>query len=378
MSHQWIIRVLGKEYGPVDFETLQEWKREGRLIPENPARADDDDLWSTAAEIPDLFDQSAVLPAAAQSIDVPRRSLAGILAETFRIYRKSFFSFVCLALLVVFPSACAQLANRWIDTTPTANADLRSLAAGAFAFCMFVLSIVLWPIYIAGIQILSAEALAGERIGFLATLNEAVKFWPRVAAVGLYVFVVYLLLTLFALWIAAMILLGATSPLVIFFALGLLVIQVWMFGRFFVNVLFWQQFAVLENLGVAESLRQSKNLARSGRELPWYRRPFWRGALIASIWMAFVLSITLGPQWSTLWRNFHSQWLIAQQYMSQTHTAQDLQALLEKLSAAEPARGFDASTFVFWILQKLLQPLLGIAFVVLYFESKRDHEPSDG
>ena len=37
-----------------------------------------------------------------------------------------------------------------------------------------------------------------------------------------------------------------------------------MFGRFFINVLFWQQFAVSENAGVVDSLRESRNLAHSG------------------------------------------------------------------------------------------------------------------
>ena len=33
MPDQWIIRVQDKDYGPVDFDTLREWKSEGRLIP---------------------------------------------------------------------------------------------------------------------------------------------------------------------------------------------------------------------------------------------------------------------------------------------------------------------------------------------------------
>src|SRR5207247_2647528 len=43
MADQWIIRVLGKEYGPADIETLREWKTEGRLLPENEARRVDVD-----------------------------------------------------------------------------------------------------------------------------------------------------------------------------------------------------------------------------------------------------------------------------------------------------------------------------------------------
>jgi hypothetical protein len=145
----------------------------------------------------------------------------------------------------------------------------------------------------------------------------------------------------------------------ILFALALLILQVWMFGRFFVNVLFWQQFAVLENAGFIDSLRESRNLARSGRDLPWFERPLWRGAFIASLWFAFVLAVTLASEWTTL-----------HHYFNQLMTTQDPQTLLQQLTEAQQARGFDISAFVLNLLQKILQPLLGIAFVVLYLDSR--------
>jgi len=160
-----------------------------------------------------------------------------------------------------------------------------------------------------------------------------------------------------------MIVAGGPNPFVLFASLALLVVQVWLFGRFFINVLFWQQFAVLENATVPESLQRSKDLARSGRELPWYRRPLWRGALLTSIWVAIVLAIAIGPQWSTI-----------SDYWSQALTIQDPQILLQKLSASDQARRFDYLVFGLNILQKLLQPLLGIAFVVLYFDSKTERD----
>ena len=52
MAEQWIIRVEGKEYGPADLATLHEWKADGRVLPANPARREDVDLWETAGEIP--------------------------------------------------------------------------------------------------------------------------------------------------------------------------------------------------------------------------------------------------------------------------------------------------------------------------------------
>jgi hypothetical protein len=132
-----------------------------------------------------------------------------------------------------------------------------------------------------------------------------------------------------------------------------------MFGRFFVNVLFWQQFAVLENAGFIDSVRESRNLARSGRDLPWFQRPMWRAVFISSIWFAFVLAIAVGPQWTTL-----------QHYFNQLATTQDPQKLLQQLTEAQQAHGFDIYSFALGILQKILQPLLGITFVVLYLDSK--------
>jgi len=134
-----------------------------------------------------------------------------------------------------------------------------------------------------------------------------------------------------------------------------------MFGRFFINVLFWQQLAVLENAGVIDSLRESRNLAHSGRELPWFQRPSWRGVFIASLWFVFVLAIALVSQWTTLQHSF-----------SEIMTTQDPQALLQKLTEAQQAHGFEISGFALSLLQKFLQPLIGIAFVILYFDSRRE------
>jgi len=374
MTEEWIVRVQEKEYGPADIDTLREWKREGRLLPENEARAANADptavagsakevLWSTAAAIPGLFDLQAAAEASAQLTQPPpqtqHRSFAQILAETFQIYRKGIFQFLGLTLIVLLPSVCSQVTTAVVQTAQGSDGDLRVLAGGAFAFLMFVLSIAMWPVYVAGIQILTAEIAGGRRPGLVAVLNEAVRFWPRVAALCIFVFGVFALLTLFGFGIALVVAAGASSVLLIFFALGLLILQVWMFGRFFVNVLFWQQFAVLENAAFIDSLRDSRNLARSGRDLPWFERPLWRGAFIASLWFAFVLAITLVPQWTTL-----------HHYFNQLATTQDPQTLLQQLTQAQQAHGFDVAGFALNVLQKILQPLLGIAFVVLYLDSK--------
>ena len=361
MAEEWIVRVQGKEYGPADIDTLREWKKEGRLLPENEVRTTSADLWSTAAAIPGLFDVGMLAAASARvEIEPPiqtQHSFGRILAKTFQIYRKGFFQFLGLTLVVLLPSVCSQLTTALIQTTQISGGGLRVLAGGSFAFLMFVLSMAMWPVYVAGIQILTVEIASGRRLGLVAMLNEAVRFWPRVAALCIFVYGVFFLLTVFGLAIAAIALAGASSLLLVFFALALLILQVWMFSRFFVNVLFWQQFAVLENAEFIDSLRNSRNLARSGGDLPWFERPLWRGAFIASLWFALVLLVTLVSEWTTL-----------HHYFSQVMTTQDPQKLLQQLTEAQQARGFEISAFALNLLQRILQPLLGIAFVVLYLD----------
>jgi hypothetical protein len=364
VTDEWIVRVQGTEYGPANIETLREWKAEGRLLPVNEARRADVDLWTTAAEIPGLFSVPPVVVPSAGAFTQPpvqlsRRSFTEILAETLQIYRKGFFQFLGLTLLVLLPSIASQLTTAFLKPPQGSNVDMLSVLAAGFAFLMFILSIVMWPVYIAGIQILTAEIARGNRPSLVVMLNEAVRFWPRVAALCIFVFGVFLLLMVFGLAIAAMALAGGSSVLLVLVAMGLLILQVWMFGRFFVNVLFWQQFAVLEKAGFIDSLRESRDLARSGRDLPWFQRPLWRGAFIASIWCAFVLAIKLGAEWSTL-----------QHYFNEVTTTQDPQALLQRMTEIQQASGFNISAFALGILEEILRPLLGIAFVIVYLDSK--------
>ena len=363
VTDEWIVRVQGTEYGPANIETLREWKAEGRLLPVNEARRANVDLWTTAAEIPGLFNVPPAVPftdAFTQPpVQLARRSLAEILAETLQIYRKGFFQFLVLTLLALLPSMASQLTTAFVQPPQGSNIDMLSVLAAGFAFLMFILSIVMWPVYIAGIQILTAEIVRGNRFGLLGVLNEAVKFWPRVAALCIFVYGGFFLLMVFGLAIAAMALAAGSSVLVVLVAMGLLILQVWMFGRFFVNVLFWQQFAVLEKAGFIDSLRESRDLARSGRDLPWFQRPLWRGAFIASIWFAVVLAITVGGQWGML-----------HQFFNQLMTTQDPQMLLQQMTEAQKASGFNVSAFALGVVERILQPLVGIAFVVLYLDSK--------
>src|SRR5204863_5156207 len=153
--------------------------------------------------------------------------------------------------------------------------------------------LAIWPVFVAGIQILTAELSAGREARLFKLFPRILKFWPRMAMLCIFVYGSYafwtLLLLGFVLWIA----LSSLGLAPILISLLLLAFWVWIIGRIWVNFLFWQQFAVLADADPGNALRQSKELARSGRDLPWSQRPLWRGVLIASIWFAFVLVLQI-------------------------------------------------------------------------------------
>ncbi len=365
MAESWFIRVDGKEYGPAELETLRAWKIDSRVLPTNEARSAESDKWVTAAEIPGLFETENVatgLPATRDLAQAPiqqPRSFGQIIGEIFRIYGRGFFQFLYLTLLVLLPSICAQLSGSGFNSSST-NLELNSAAAALFTVCMTGLSLAAWPVFIIGIQILTAEFMAGRRPNVFGIFGDILKFWPRVAMLCILVYGIFLLLSVFAVGIAAMIIIGASSPFLILIALVLLSVQVWLFGRFYINVLFWQQFAVLGDSDVASALRRSKELARSGRNLAWYQRPMWRGVFISSLWCAFVLAMILGPEWPMI-----------RQYYHEMMTTTDPEALLKTLRAGSTPHGFNVVAFALGLVQTILRPLLGIAFVVLYFDATR-------
>lgn len=371
MAEQWFIRVEGREFGPADLDRLREWKDEGRVLATNEARRADEidsatdaavakeSLWTTAASIPGLFEAEAPpIPQVEHREPAgPSRSLGQILAQTVRIYLRAFPQYLCLTLLILAPSLCAQLAAPVINTAPNIDVDLRTLVAWAFAFCMSVLALVLWPIYIAGIQVLTAQMAGGDRMSFLQVLNAATSFWPRVAFLCIYVALCFAFWTVVPVGIIFALIIGVPTAWSILAALALLLFQVWIVGRLFVNFMFWQQFAVLEDCSITDSLVRSRQTARGRRSLPWYQRPLWRGAFIASLWVALVLAFN---------------WPLLQLYFQTVSTTTDPQVLMEKLRALPKT----APPMAAWLglAQAALRPLLGIAFVLLYLDSKSTSE----
>jgi len=84
-----MVRVEGREYGPVDLESLREWKSEGRLIRSNELRRIYEERWVPASEFPEIF-ADELPPAPPPDLIVRRRTWREIFRETIRIYRGGF------------------------------------------------------------------------------------------------------------------------------------------------------------------------------------------------------------------------------------------------------------------------------------------------
>jgi hypothetical protein len=358
MAEEWFVRVQGKEYGPVDLETLREWKEEGRLIAENELRNASDATWVKAATVPELFANSAAPPPPPSYLR--QRSFSEIISETFRIYGKGFFTFLALALLVAIPSCAFQLSLAYLHFPEPRPFSRTAVIASTIAIVAAAFFFALWPVFVAGIQIATADLAAGRNARLRDVLERALHLWPQMAKLSLVVYGSYFLWSVIPVLAIFSLVAGQPSVISTLLALGILTLQVFMTARLWVNFLFWQQISVLEKSESLQILRESQQLARSQPSALWHERPLWRGALLASIWFLLLIVVSSGTEIPFL--------LVRLRGIT---SPEEIFAMLQNLANA-PAP--DVMTVASYVLSSfvhaLLRPLLGISFVILYFDAK--------
>lgn len=360
MAEEWIVRVGDREFGPADLEMLREWKQEGRILPHNPARLDDDEEWSTAGAIPGLF-VPPPLPVSPFVESRPSvRPFSALLAETFRIYRLGFWQFFGLSLLVGIPGLALKLALGYIDFShgiPTTGPGRIAAVCAVVALALFLTA---WPIFVAGLQILSAEIREARPLRFRELLRRAIAIWPRIARLASVVYGSYALWSVMPLFAIASLAVAPASVVSFLLVLFISVLQVYMTARLFVNFLFWQQACAVAGKTGLDALLESKQLARSQPKAPRLQRPLYRGALLASLWILVIIAISAAAEFP---------FVLYQ--MRNITTVEQGSALMQTLvSSSAPDSVTTAIEILSSLIHAILRPLLGIAFVVLYFEAK--------
>jgi hypothetical protein len=363
MPDQWIVRVEGQEYGPVDTDALRDWRREGRLIPENELRRVGDKHWIRAGELVEVFADAEPAPPPPLPQEFARaKAWREIFPETFRIYRRGFGRFIFFGLLTSVPMFVLQ----W--TLP--KIPLPDLTTGTYTFptqplppicgVMFLVVLLLWPISTAGFQFVADDILRGRTRSIRDQSFAALHLWGRLFGTALVVYSSYFF-WFFVPLIAMVALIGSANP----FLASLMIIliggfMVYMNARLFINFLFWWQTAVLESNPPLAALRESKELARSVPHAPRLERPLYRGAIVASIWLFVLLVLMFGVQLPfTLVR------------IAGLDNPEEALALMHKLAESQtPDALMVAADIATAALSLLLRPLLAAAFVVLYYDAR--------
>lgn len=365
MPEQWMVRVEGKEYGPVDEDDLREWKTEGRLIRTNEVRRVGDDRWFPAGELPEIFadDDQPAQSSEPPDLVIRRRTWLEIYRETIRIYRGGFWRFMPFGLLTAVPLFVLQwyfpkvplpdLSSGSIETMPTVTIP-------PICWFMFALVILVWPISTAGFQYVADDVLRGRQRSFADQFTAALNRFGRMFSTGLVAYASYFFWFFVPLTAMVALLAGGLSVFSLMLYLLIGAFMVYMNARLFINFLFWEQTAAFGENGALLALRESRELARCAPEAPKLERPLYRGAIIASVWVLLLLFLLIAVQFPfTLIR------------LSGVESPEQAMALMKTLAEAKtPDPLMIAADVVSALVNLLLRPLLAASFIVLYYDAK--------
>jgi len=369
MDEDWIVRVDGREYGPVKSDTLREWRLEGRLIPTNEIRRVGDEHWIHASELAEVFTETESAPAEPPPLPAPLedyekpRTWREILAETFRIYRSGFWRLILFGLLTSVPLFILQWTFPQMPLPSLTTGSPSSMTMPALApitQVMLVLVILVWPISTVGFQFVADDIVRGRVRSFGGQFSTGLNYWARMLIAAILVYGSYFFWT-FLPFTAMLAFRSSGNP-----ALGSLMVfliggfMIYIVARLFLNFLFWQQTVTLGVHPPLLALRESKELARSVPEAPPFERPLYRGVIISSVWLAVLLVLTVGVQLP-----FTMVRLMGAQNLEET------MALMKKMTESHAADGLMlAAAIATAAVNLLLRPLLAVVFVVLYYDAK--------
>jgi hypothetical protein len=366
VEEEWIVRVEGKEYGPVDIDTLHEWRLEGRLIPANFVRREGDEHWIRAGELPEIFGEAE--PAAQPPSRPPRdfaraRTWGQVSAETFRIYRRGFMRFLFFGLLTSIPMFVLQWTFPKIPLPDLVSGSAGTISTPSLppiSVAMLVLLVLVWPVSAVGFQIVADDIVRGRSRSLSAQISAALHSWGRMLAAALLVYGSYFFW--FFVPLAAIIaFVGSGNPVLASFMILLLGgFMVYMNARLFINFLFWQQTAVLGTQPPLAALRESKELARSVPHAPRLERPLYRGAIIASIWLLLLLVLTFGVQLPFMMARL----------IGVENPEQAMELMQKVAQSPTPDPLMTAADIATAVMNLLLRPFLAASFVVLYYDAR--------
>lgn len=359
-----MVRVEGKEYGPVDEDDLREWRAEGRLIPQNEIRRVGEETWFPAGDLPGIFsEEQPEQPSEPPELIARRRTGPEIFRETVRIYREGFWRFLIFGLLTAVPMFVLQWHFPKVglpNLSASSTAATPAVVIPPICWLMLLLVVLFWPVSTAGFQYVADDILRGRQRSLADQFASALARWGRMLSTGLVVYASYFF-WVFVSFTAMIALLSAGIPVVsqmLYLLVG--AFMGYMIVRLFINFLFWEQTAAFGEEGALLALRESKELARCAPEAPRLERPLYRGVIMVLAWVVLLLFVLMAVQFPLM--------LVR---LSGVENPQQAAALMENLSQAKtPDALMIASDVLAALVNLILRPLLAISFLVLYYDAK--------
>lgn len=367
MPEQWMVRVEGREYGPVDEEELRDWRKEGRLIPQNEVRRVGDEHWISAGELVEIFVDEA--PAEPPDLIARRRTWRDIFCESVRIYRGGFWRFLFFGLLTAVPMFVMQW---YLPRVPLPNVlsgePMPTVTVPPICWIMFLLVILLWPISTAGFQFVADGVLRRQPGSLAADLSAAVARFGKVLGTGLLVYFSYFFWFFIPLTAMIGVLSAGLSVLTVFVYLLIGAFMVYMNARLIINFLFWEQAAALGDEGAFGATRESRELARCAASAPRLDRPLYRGLIVLSLWLLLLIFALIIVQFPFTFVRLRG-----------IENPEEAIALMQSLSQAKtPDALMIASDIASAVINLIFRPLLAAAFIVLYYDAKARRKSASG
>jgi hypothetical protein len=354
-----MVRVEGKEYGPVDEDELRDWRNEGRLIRSNEVRLVGEERWFPAGELSEIFADKP--PSEPPDLIVRRRTWTEVFREAIRIYRGGFWCFMVFGLLTAVPMFVMQSNFPRVPIPDFLSGEpLPTITVPPVCWIMFLLVILLWPISTAGFQYVADDVLRGRRRPLAALFSAALERFGRMLGTGLLVYFSYFFW--FFVPLTALVALLSAGLSVVSLMLYMLVgaFMVYMNARLFINFLFWEQTAAFGDDGPLTAVRESRELARCVPEAPRLDRPLYRGAIVASLWLIFLLFALIAVQFP-----------FTAARLQGVENPEQAMALMQSFSQAKtPDALMVASDVASALMNLLLRPLLATSFIVLFYDAK--------
>ena len=301
MAQQYMVRVGGREYGPVVWETLRDWAVEGRLLPATEVRVVENQNWFAASTLERVFGEpeperpaTGSVPPPLPEVEAGPVTAGSILDATWNHYLRGIGTFFLLMVPVGLSGLLASFAGEFVEQGGE-GFDRWDAAGCVLLVLSLALYAVAWPIAEGGIVLGTSDLAEGRPVRAQPLLARSLRHRRGLYSAAFLSWAIYSVWMLFgggAIFVATLGLRERSGVLWLAVCAVIALLLVWQITRLFLRFLFRAQATVFQGIGGADAIRHSAELA-SENAGPFFRRPLWAAILIYLVWTVLMVVASL-------------------------------------------------------------------------------------